>query len=99
MKLRYFKAFWNESRGDKYDHWGTSWWFFKVHSDDSVIEQFEIYSNGVAGWYADQHIEDEYGGLAAVRWSEFASDTPVQKISRSEFETTRNSSNFINTDT
>jgi hypothetical protein len=62
--MRYFKAHWNECRGDTHDDWGTSWWYFEVADDGNVERQVEQYANGTCLTYDRDHIEDQYGGLA-----------------------------------
>lgn len=63
--MRYYKFFWDESRGDAHDDWGTSWWFFEVTDDGYAERQLERYASGVDLMYErSTHIEDQYGGLA-----------------------------------
>jgi hypothetical protein len=62
--MQYFKAYWDESRGDKFDSWGRSWWYFETDDGGNVLRQVEKFENGVILCYDESHIEDEYGGLA-----------------------------------
>jgi hypothetical protein len=62
--MRYFKQFWNESRGDKFDSWGCSWWYFETDDAGNVLRQIEKYDAGVVLRYDESHLEDEFGGLA-----------------------------------
>jgi hypothetical protein len=62
--LTYVKRHWNETRGDAHDAWGTSWWYFEVDDNGRVLRQIEQYDAGVSLRYSEQHIEDEFGGLA-----------------------------------
>ncbi|WP_282042745.1 hypothetical protein [Winogradskyella flava] len=62
--MRYFKRKWNETRGDKYNSWGKSVWFFETDNNGEVLRQIEIYDNGKVLKYDNQNIEDEFGGLA-----------------------------------
>jgi hypothetical protein len=82
--MHYFKRYWDESRGDAHNDWGTSTWYFETESDMWPTRQVEIYANGRVLRYDRQHIEDEFGGLseAALDATEFA---PFA-IARSEFE-------------
>ena len=87
--MHYFKRHWNESRGDQYDNWGSSTWYFEVEADMTPTRQIEVYANGVVLHYDQQHIEDEFGGLSesalgAVEFAAFA-------IAQSEFEQAWNS--------
>jgi len=40
--MRYFKFHWEESRGDAYDDWGASWWYFEVADDDMSNAKLQI---------------------------------------------------------
>lgn len=60
----YVKRHWNETRGDQYDAWGTSWWYFEVGTDGWVTRQIEQYNSGMQLRYGPEHEDDEFGGLA-----------------------------------
>lgn len=60
----YVKRLWNENRGDEHDAWRASWWYFEVDDKGSVLRQVEQYDSGVRLCYGEQHVEDEFGGLA-----------------------------------
>ena len=81
----YVKRRWNESRGDTYDNWGNSWWYFEVCADGSVVRQIEEYDSGVILKYSVDKTEDEYGALAEkpldLRHLEYC------EISKDDFET------------
>ncbi|QKJ29068.1 hypothetical protein HQ865_04640 [Mucilaginibacter mali] len=62
--MKYIKSHWDESRGDKFNYWGTSEWYFELDEDNYVTRQIEIYENGPTLKYDEDNIEDEYGGLA-----------------------------------
>jgi hypothetical protein len=62
--MRYFKAYWDESRGDEFDSWGRSWWYFETDDTGNVLRQIEKFESGVILRYDESHIEDQYGGLA-----------------------------------
>lgn len=64
--LKYIKRYWNEGRGDEYDSWGTSWWFFEVNENGEVVRQAELYENGRLLRYSSEHAEDEFGALAEI---------------------------------
>lgn len=82
---RYFKRFWDETTGDELtDTWGTSAWYFETTKDGEVLRQLEIFANGQRLKYSEDHIEDEYGGLAdqsldMIEFEDF-------KITKEEFE-------------
>ncbi|WP_299892393.1 hypothetical protein [uncultured Lacinutrix sp.] len=61
--MNYYKRNWNETRGDQYDSWGKSIWYFETDNNGEVIRQIEAYENGKLLKYDNQNIEDEFGGL------------------------------------
>ena len=61
--MRYFKRRWGEARGDAYDHWGTSTWWFAVDANGRIVRQLEVYESGPNHLYDLEHPEDEFGGL------------------------------------
>jgi len=61
---RYLKKHWDETRGDNYDAWGTSCWYFEVDLDGRVIRQIEQYESGPTLRYSAEHENDDFGGLA-----------------------------------
>ena len=62
--MNYYKRNWNEPRGDQYDSWGKSIWYFETDNNGEVLRQIEVYENGKILKYGNQNIEDEFGGLA-----------------------------------
>jgi len=82
--LKYLKRYWNEGRGDEYDSWGTSWWFFEVNDKDEVVRQAELYEVGRLLRYSSSHVEDEFGALAEI--SPSASNVEYIAMSSEEFE-------------
>src|SRR5215471_3199570 len=80
----FVRRLWDESRGDQYDHWGTSVWYFELDEEGYPLRQLEVYSSGDCLAYDQAHLDDEYGGLGDLslggdEWSPFA-------ISADEFE-------------
>ncbi|WP_216595959.1 hypothetical protein [Flammeovirga sp. OC4] len=61
---RYFKRKWSETRGDEFDSWGTSTWYFEVGSDGYPSKQIELYENGNRLKYHSEKTFDDYGGLS-----------------------------------
>ena len=43
--MKYYKSYWDESRGDDYDHWGNCWYYFELNEDHYAIRQIEKYDN------------------------------------------------------
>ena len=83
--LRHYKRRWSESRGDDFDRWGASDWYFEVGADGWPVRQIERYDDGTVLKYDVTHVEDEYGGLSEAaldpaEYQEFA-------IGSAEFET------------
>lgn len=62
---RYYRRGWNESRGDSYDSWGTSTWYFWT-LDSEVQQQVESYAQGITNAYDWIHDCDEFGGRSLV---------------------------------
>ncbi|UII25050.1 hypothetical protein LVD15_17265 [Fulvivirga maritima] len=62
----YFKRHWDETRGDDYDSWGTSDWWFETDETGEVIRQMEFYEAGPVLKYNELYPEDKYGGLSEV---------------------------------
>lgn len=62
--MKYFKRNWDENRGDQYESWGKSIWFFETNNNGEVLRQIEVYESGKVLKYDNQNIEDEFGGLS-----------------------------------
>lgn len=60
---RFFKRPWDECRGDAYEAWGTSVWYFELDDERYPVRQIEIYESGDVLTYDQTHLDDEYGGL------------------------------------
>ncbi|OEK00687.1 hypothetical protein BFP97_03820 [Roseivirga sp. 4D4] len=61
---RYFKRNWQETRGDEFDSWGTSVWFFEVDDHNFPTRQIEVYQNGKRLRYDSKNPFDDYGQLS-----------------------------------
>lgn len=88
---KYYKREWNESRGDEFDSWGTSMWYFEVGGERYVTRQIEIYENGNRLKYHSEKQFDDYGGLGTepldiIEFKEY-------EIGKDEFETEWQKSN------
>ncbi len=81
---RYYKRFWDESRGDSHEDWGTSTWYFEVGDDRYASRQIEVYANGYVLKYDDELVFDDYGGLAVPPFEE--EEYAEFEISASHFE-------------
>ncbi len=61
--MNYYKAFWNETRGDEFDSWGSCTFYFEIDKD-FVLKQLQLYENkNVLKYNRDSILDDEYGGL------------------------------------
>lgn len=60
----HYKRRWDESRGDNYDSWGSSWWFFETDDEFWPNRQIEIYDGGQVLFYHRSHLDDAYGRLS-----------------------------------
>jgi hypothetical protein len=78
--MKYYKRNWGESRGDEFDFWGTSLWYFECGEDGYVLRQMEVYSNGNVLKYHKNYLEDKYGCL---------SETPLDAEEFAGFEITK----------
>ncbi|WP_141830613.1 hypothetical protein [Herbaspirillum sp. SJZ107] len=80
----YVKRHWNQTRGDEYDAWGTSWWYFEVDPDGWVTRQIEQYDGGVRLCYSTMRSDDQFGALAETPLD--LAETAYLIISQAEFE-------------
>jgi len=81
---KYFKRKWNVTRGDEFDSWGGSIWYFEVGTDWYPIKQIELYENGNRLKYHSDKIFDDFGGLGdqVLDFNEFQSF----EIEKAEFD-------------
>ncbi|WP_353778645.1 hypothetical protein [Winogradskyella sp. 3972H.M.0a.05] len=93
--MKYFKRKWTEKRGDQFNDWGFSTFFFETDETGFPLRQIEKYDNGVILKYSKNNTEDKYGGLGdqeldLEEFNEF-------EISKTDFENEweSNSRNFI----
>ena len=61
--MTYYKAEWNETRGDEYDSWGTSIWFLELDDENFPSRQIEVYQNGKRLKYDKVNFQDKFGML------------------------------------
>lgn len=94
--MKYYKIHWDESRGDDYDSWGTSWWYFEVAVDSEILRQLELYENGNLLYYNQKHLDDKYGGLSKSRFDEFDPGIEIIEINSIEFENVLADTNKVN---
>jgi hypothetical protein len=96
--MRFFKFHWDNTRGDAYDLWGGSWWYFEVDSDGWAVRQIEKYDNdGVTLKYDTSHEEDKFGGLAKIKLkAEDYREFEIKEIEETEFERVWTNGNALN---
>ncbi|WP_430816394.1 hypothetical protein [Carboxylicivirga sp. RSCT41] len=83
MKMNYIRRKWNETRGDEYDHWGNSIWYFETEKDGTVKRQVEEYSIGIIIRYDSEFSHDNYGMLSDMKLD--LSDTEFESIPEADF--------------
>jgi len=91
---QYYFWHWDESRGDEFDHWGTSDWYFEIREDGYVSRQMVIFYSGDALMYSEEHIEDKYGMLSEGKFELLGEGE--KEISESEFQGVLESTKFNN---
>ncbi len=85
VAMRYFRRRWNDSRGDGFDSWGATTYYFEVGKDGWPTRQVESYDTGPILRYGQGREEDEYGQLGQARLDE-SEDWMPWAISQNEFE-------------
>ena len=72
--MKYYQRQWSEKRGDEYDNWGTSNWYFEIDEKGFPVRQIEKYENGKVLKYDLENMEDEFGELGEqkIEFEEFA---------------------------
>ena len=63
MDKLYFRRRWEETRGDEFDDWGFSTWYFETDLKGLPIRQVECYDNGKVLKYDNIKQFDNYGQL------------------------------------
>src|SRR5215210_5101555 len=94
---RYFKRRWDECRGDEYDSWGCSIYYFEADDQLNPVRQMEVYENGNVLKYDRNHVKDRYGGLSQCRLDlEGEEGFEPFEITGEEFETSWDAAKQIN---
>jgi hypothetical protein len=83
--MKHLKYRWDECRGDTYDDWGRSWWYFEIGPDGYMVRQIEVYDSEVRLRYGPDHAEDEFGFLGYVHETDL-DRSAYQLLSAAEFE-------------
>lgn len=80
---RYLKRNWDECRGDEFDNWGKSVWYFEIDDKGYPMKQIEKYENAKTLKYDLKNKEDKYGCLGdqVIDFNEFVEF----EISKEEF--------------
>ncbi|WP_417536788.1 hypothetical protein [Methylophaga sp.] len=82
--MKYVKAYWDDSRGDEYDHWGGCYYYFELGDDSYPIRQIEVYDAGNTLKYTYKVQEfDKYGRLTDQPLE--LDEMPHEEISAPEF--------------
>jgi hypothetical protein len=91
MGSRFYRRRWNESRGDEFDSWGHSVWYFEVDDGGWPVRQVEVYDTGPVLRYGPGREEDQYGGLGQGSLDDLGDDWSRFVITQGEFEHVWNS--------
>lgn len=83
--MKFYRSRWPESRGDAFDAWGSSTWWFAVQGDD-VRAHLEVCDHGPTLFYDEQHAEDPYGFRAVELPVEDMDEVPEEAFARAVAE-------------
>ncbi|MFI5924818.1 hypothetical protein ACIA3K_02435 [Micromonospora sp. NPDC051543] len=86
MVGRFYRRHWDESRGDEFDGWGHSVWYFEVDDDGWPVRQVQVYDHGPVLRYGPGHEEDRYGGLGQASLDDPEEDWSPFVVARDAFE-------------
>ncbi|OLB73420.1 MAG: hypothetical protein AUI14_26245 [Actinobacteria bacterium 13_2_20CM_2_71_6] len=86
MPNRFYRRRWEETRGDEFDDWGGSVWYFEVRDDGWPVRQVEVYDAGRVSRYGAGREEDRYGGLSQASLYDSDEDWGPFEITAAEFE-------------
>jgi hypothetical protein len=86
MPNRFYRRRWDETRGDEFDGWGHSLWYFETDDKGWPVRQVEVYDAGRLLRYGPGHDEDRYGGLGQVSLYDSDEDWSTFEIAETEFE-------------
>jgi hypothetical protein len=86
MPNRFYRRRWDETRGDEFDGWGHSLWYFETDEAGWPSRQVEVHDNGPVLRYGPGHDEDRYGGLGQVSLYGSDEDWSIFEITDAEFE-------------
>jgi hypothetical protein len=83
---RFYRRGWDETRGDEFDGWGCSVWYFEVGDDGRPVRQIEVYDAGPVLRYGAGHEDDQFGGLGQASLYDLDDDWSRFEIARDAFE-------------
>ncbi len=83
---RYFKYRWNETRDDEFEGWGFSTQYSETDEELFPIRQIEIYDNGIALKYDNEHLEDRFKFSADKSIEDVLENPNNAEISKEDFE-------------
>jgi hypothetical protein len=83
---RFYRRRWEETRGDEFDGWGCSLWYFETDNQGGPVRQLEVYDAGRVLRYDLRHSEDRYGGLGQASLYDSDEDWSSFEITEAEFE-------------
>jgi hypothetical protein len=86
MPNRFYRRRWDETRGDEFDDWGCSLWYFETDEEGWPVRQIEVYDSGPVLRYGPEHDYDRYGELGHVSLYDSGDDWSTFAIPGSDFE-------------
>ena len=86
MPNRFYRRRWDGPRGDEFDSWGHSLWYFEKDDEGWPVRQVEVYDAGPVLRYGPGHDEDSYGCLGQASLYDSDEDWGTFEITDTEFE-------------
>jgi hypothetical protein len=83
---RFYRRRWDETRGDEFDDWGCSVWYFEVADDGWPVRQVEVYDAGRVLRYGLGHEDDRYGIIGQASLYDSGEDWSDFEITEADFE-------------
>ncbi|MBN9296929.1 MAG: hypothetical protein J0I41_07950 [Filimonas sp.] len=82
---KYYKRLWNQTTADPLTNsWGVSTFYFETDIEGGVFRQIEVFQEGQMLRYDNNHLNDQFGGLADVSLD--LQDFEEFTIDKNEFE-------------
>jgi len=82
----FYRRRWDDARGDEFDSWGYSVWYFETDDQGWPVRRVELYDAGRVLRYGPGHGEDRYGSLGQASLYDSDEDWSTFEIIAVEFE-------------